>query len=123
VSKPTYNFWLIAAALTGATAVAIGAMGAHALETVLEQGGHTEAWKTASTYHLVHAVLLLVVSRWQPVPRYRWWLFSGSIYLLCLTSWKWLGPVTPVGGMLLIVGWISLAAGVTSQTLAKGDPH
>ncbi len=114
--KPTASGYTVAAALTGAAAVALGAMGAHALESVLEAGGMMAAWKTASTYHLIHALLLLLLTRWQPFPCRRWWvflsgvwLFSTSIYLLCLTPWKWLGPVTPLGGTLLIIGWVSLA--------------
>lgn len=112
----TPSFYGIAAALTGAAAVALGAMGAHALEEVLAAGNYTAAWKTASVYHLVHALVLIVLARWQPFSQRKWWvffvgvwLFSGSIYLLCLTPWKWLGPATPVGGALLIIGWVLLA--------------
>jgi len=113
--KDTSHYTMVLAALTGAAAVALGALGAHALEEVLASGGYTAAWKTAATYHIIHALLLVVLARWQPLPCKRWWLFftgiwlfSASIYLLCLTPWKWLGPVTPIGGTLLIIGWLSL---------------
>ncbi|MEM6884960.1 MAG: DUF423 domain-containing protein [Verrucomicrobiota bacterium] len=113
--KQTPHTFMVLAALTGAAAVALGALGAHALKDVLAAGDYTTAWKTASTYHIIHALLLVVLARWHPFPLKRWWvffvgvwLFSGSIYLLCLTPWKWLGPVTPIGGTVLIIGWLSL---------------
>ena len=116
--KEAPRYCMVLTALTGAAAVVLGALGAHALEDVLAAGGYIPAWKTASTYHIIHAVVLLILARWHPVPLKRWWLllvgvwlFSGSIYLLCLTSWKWLGPVTPIGGTLLIIGWVSLGFG------------
>jgi uncharacterized membrane protein YgdD (TMEM256/DUF423 family) len=103
-------------AVLGALAVALGAFGAHGLEDLLTRTGRTETWKTAASYHLVHSVVLLVLvhlSNWRPLP---WILFaagisifSGSLYLLCLTDTGWLGAITPIGGLLLIGGWGSLA--------------
>jgi len=121
---------MVLSALTGAAAVALGAMGAHALEEILAEGGYTAVWKTASTYHIIHALLLVVLAGWQPLPVKRWWvffsgvwLFSGSIYLLCLTPWKWLGPVTPLGGTILIIGWFSLALSTRNPTVGRSpDP-
>lgn len=102
-------------ALAGALAVGLGAFGAHALEAFLDEHGRTATWNTAVLYHLVHSVvlaLLALMEKWRP----RTWglvfagigLFSGSLYLLCLTQLTWLGAVTPVGGLLLIAGWLSL---------------
>ena len=107
---------LKATALIGALAVALGAFGAHGLEDRLVETGRVETWKTAAFYHLVHAVVMLVLvgrSAWRPLP----WLlfaggiavFSGSLYLLCLTGLSWLGAITPIGGLLLIAGWVALA--------------
>jgi uncharacterized membrane protein YgdD (TMEM256/DUF423 family) len=103
-------------ALVGALGIALGAFGAHGLEAFLISHGREETWKTAAMYHLIHAVVLLVLvlrKQWSAWP----WLvfamgisiFSGSLYLLCLTQIGWLGAITPIGGLLLIAGWISLA--------------
>lgn len=105
------------AAVLAALAVILGALGAHALKDQLAttQNG-AENWRTAAHYHLVHAAVLLVLAWRRPVPRVAWWLiaagiagFSGTIYLLCLTPLRWLGPVTPLGGLCLIAGWLALA--------------
>jgi uncharacterized membrane protein YgdD (TMEM256/DUF423 family) len=110
--------WIRIAALLGATGVILGAFGAHALRARLEPA-QLASWTTAVQYQLFHAVALLAIGSWieasgrspGPTP----WLFalgillfSGSIYGLVLTPWRWLGPVTPIGGMLLIAGWLSL---------------
>lgn len=103
-------------AVFGALGIALGAFGAHGLADLLTEHGRVDTWETAAFYHLVHAVILLVLSTatgWRPVS----WLaiaagvciFSGSLYLLCLTQAGWLGAVTPIGGVLLIAGWASLA--------------
>ncbi len=110
--------WIIIAALSGALAVVAGAFGAHGLRThaTLEQ---VQSWMTASQYHLLHSVVLLALALYSAqAGRTVQWpatlftigivLFSGSIYVLVLTSAKWLGPVTPVGGLFLIAGWASL---------------
>ncbi|MGB0372085.1 MAG: DUF423 domain-containing protein [Opitutales bacterium] len=93
-----------------------GAFGAHALKDFLTENGMVENWKTASMYGLVHAALALVWSFIRPERRLStlcWlsgvWLFSGSIFGLCLGGPSVLGPITPLGGLLLIVGWLSAA--------------
>jgi uncharacterized membrane protein YgdD (TMEM256/DUF423 family) len=72
-------------------------------------------------YQLVHAVALVAVGLWvfqADVPGLKWagWgfvggviMFSGSLYLLVLTGARWLGPITPLGGIALILGWVVLA--------------
>ena len=113
-----------AAAALGALAVAAGAFGAHLL------AGHVpadrvEVWQTAARYHLVHAVVLLVLAdrpgRWA----YRLVaagtvVFAGSLYALVLLDLPVLGAVTPVGGALLIAGWTTLA--VTALRAPAGSP-
>jgi len=102
-------------ATTGALAVGLGAFGAHGLEAFLAETGRTATWNTAALYQLVHSVvlvLLALVEKWRP----RTWglffagiaLFSGSLYVLCLTQLTLLGAITPVGGLLLVAGWLSL---------------
>jgi uncharacterized membrane protein YgdD (TMEM256/DUF423 family) len=112
--------WVGAAALFGATAVIAGAFGAHGLESRLgpEQ---LRAWNTAAHYQLMHSIALLALGLFGsasgrsvllPAALFSlgMLLFSGSIYLLVLAEQRWLGPVTPLGGLCLIVGWLSLVA-------------
>ncbi|HEY2574250.1 MAG TPA: DUF423 domain-containing protein [Verrucomicrobiaceae bacterium] len=106
---------LVTTAVTGFLAVALGAFGAHALRETLEKTQHLETWKTAVQYHLAHAVALLAVALAGPAWRRTAWcwmggvlLFSGSLYLLAVTGIKWLGAVTPFGGLLLLAGWVML---------------
>jgi len=93
-------------------AVALGAFGAHSLRTTLETRGMLEVWNKAVFYHFIHAVALLALALYGTVNRGAWWLlfvgivlFSGSLYLLALTNLRWLGPVTPVGGLCFLAGW------------------
>ena len=114
---------IITAALFGLTAVIFGAFGAHALKASLSSAD-LEAWKTAVSYQFYHTLVLLFLSNFSKYRsrsiRFGYWsftagiiLFSGSIYLLSLRSLiginlSFLGPVTPVGGLLLILGWLFL---------------
>lgn len=107
-------------AVLAALAIGLGALGAHKLEPQLTADGMLEAWKTAALYHLVHAVALYFLSalksqnigRPARIALWLWFagiiMFSGSLYGLALTQWKMLGPVTPIGGVCLIAGWIVL---------------
>jgi uncharacterized membrane protein YgdD (TMEM256/DUF423 family) len=104
------------AALSGFFAVAFGAFGAHALHTRFDALGTLSVWQTGVLYHLVHAVVLLVISRWEPFPRLAFWLifwglvlFSGSLYLLAVTKILWIGAITPLGGLGMLGGWLALA--------------
>src|SRR4051812_41160961 len=108
---------LLAAGLLGLTGVALGAFGAHGLKTTLESTGGLENWKTAVFYQLVHAVALLALAS-RPENSVRWiaagWivgvvLFSGSLYALALgMPAKFIWPVTPLGGLALLLGWARL---------------
>ena len=109
------------AAVIGFFGVLFGAFGAHVLRSFLEQLGTAEFWRTAVLYHLVHAVMLLVISGWRPLPRFAYCLiligvviFSGSLYAMALTNFKWFGAITPIGGIGMLSGWLALV-------LAKGD--
>jgi uncharacterized membrane protein YgdD (TMEM256/DUF423 family) len=103
------------AALLCFLAVALGAFGAHALKATLETRGLMDAWKTAVLYHFLHALALLVLAYLGARPRAVWWLlfsgiivFSGSLYAMGLTNVRWLGAVTPLGGLLFLAGWLWL---------------
>ncbi|MDD5262593.1 MAG: DUF423 domain-containing protein [Methylacidiphilales bacterium] len=118
------------AALFGFLAVALGAFGAHGLQRVLEQHQSVEIWKTAVLYHLAHSVVLLVLSCWNAGRRPFYFfaggivLFSGSLYALALTGIKWLGAITPLGGLLLLVGWAYLILlGANADKIAERPPR
>lgn len=100
-------------------AVALGAFGAHGLKPVLlQRPDGVETWKTAVLYHMIHAVVMLVLAlQGNRANRMAWLLmglgtigFSASLYLLSTMGWKVLGPVTPAGGLLLLAGWGCLVA-------------
>lgn len=99
----------------GFLGVALGAFGAHGLRKILLETGRVENWETAVFYHLVHAVVLLVLAVRPTVHKATFWsfaagiiIFSGSLYILALTNLKWLGAITPLGGVGLLVGWLLL---------------
>ncbi|MEA3208982.1 MAG: hypothetical protein QOE70_2039 [Chthoniobacter sp.] len=103
-------------ALSGFLAVSLGAFGAHGLQATFERHGTAAIWQTAALYHLVHAVVLLVLATRGVVPRLPFILFavgivifSGSLYLLAVTNVKLLGAITPLGGLSLLGGWLALA--------------
>lgn len=110
----------MAGALFGATGVGLGAWGAHGLAAFI---GHADTgpWDTAVLYQLIHALGLLLVGVLQTNARtslLAWsgylmmvgvLLFSGSIYGLVLNGPRWLGPITPLGGVSMILAWTLLA--------------
>lgn len=113
---------LIIAAIYGAVAVALGAFAAHGLKSRLSEQLLT-VFQTGVTYQFYHTLALLLAGLWLRFAPSPWvaaagifWalgvvLFSGSLYALALTSIKWFGPITPLGGLLFILGWICLLVG------------
>lgn len=100
------------AAAFGFMGVVLGAFGAHALQPLLMANSTLAIWQTAVFYQLVHAVAMLWAADRKPLIA-RFWaagivFFSGSLYLLALTNIKWLGAITPIGGILFLVGWALL---------------
>ena len=106
-------------ALLGALGVILGAFGAHALRAHLEPHD-LETFETAVRYQMYHAVALFgaawFLSRNAPYAAPAAWafvagvaIFSGSLYLLVATGQRWLGAVTPLGGLAFIAGWLLLA--------------
>ena len=104
---------LVSAGLLGASGVALGAFGAHGLKARL--GASLSVWETAVQYHLIHALFCLALALRLGAPpglRLSGWLavagvilFSGSLYALALGGPRWLGPITPLGGLAFIVAW------------------
>ncbi len=119
---------LIIASILGAIAVIMGAMGAHALESLISPNS-LKSYLTGARYNMVHAITLVALAgnqhhihpKWFKISTYTFLigtvLFSGSIYLLSTSSITGieaksvLGPITPMGGLVLISGWVSLATG------------
>jgi len=126
-TNPAPRRLLVAAAILGFLAVALGAFGAHALSDLLAAGDRGAWWDTATLYHLTHAVAALaagLLTGWRSsrLATVAGWcfvagvvIFSGSLYALATSAgWagaeqRWLGAVTPIGGVLMLVGWGMLA--------------
>jgi uncharacterized membrane protein YgdD (TMEM256/DUF423 family) len=115
---------LTTGALLAGIGVALGAFGAHGLRNVLEPAA-LGWWQTAVDYQMWHAIGLLAIGALgRPSLRtpalsiaIGTLVFSGSLYLMALTGLRWLGAVTPLGGLLMIAGWAILAW----RVLKSGD--
>ncbi|ALJ01597.1 DUF423 domain-containing protein [Rufibacter tibetensis] len=121
---------LILGALLSGLGVMIGAFGAHGLSKLLTETGRTETFETAVKYQMYHALGLLLVgvlmTQFPAASGLRFsgicfligiLIFSGSLYILCLTGIRWMGAITPIGGLFLIGGWLNLV-----WALAKNLP-
>jgi uncharacterized membrane protein YgdD (TMEM256/DUF423 family) len=104
-------FFRIAAALCF-LAVALDAFGAHALRSTLDAHGMPDVWNKAVLYHFIHAIALFALALFGIANRSAWWLlfvgiflFSGSLYVMALTNLRWLGAITPLGGICFLAGW------------------
>lgn len=119
---------IITIGILGALAVTLGAMGAHFLKEKMKLAPDLLAgFETGVRYHMFHTIVMLALVVWKTSQKSKWldwayacffWgivLFSGSLYFLCTRSlynaeWlKVMGPVTPIGGLVLIAGWIMIA--------------
>lgn len=115
---------ILIASLFGLSAVVLGAFGAHGLEGKISDY-HLGTWKTANQYHFYHTFALLFLSTFSRAKNASIrvsfiafsigiFLFSGSLYLMSirdligLQGFRWLGPVTPLGGLCFMVGWVGL---------------
>jgi len=121
--------FVIIASLFGLLGVAAGAFGAHGLRDRVTED-MLAIWNTAAHYQLIHAVALLATA-WAAGQFARPWataagwlfvtgvvIFSGSLYLLVLTDTRWLGAITPIGGVAFLLGWVTL--GVAAM---RGGPR
>ena len=114
------NVWLLIAAINGFLAVAAGAFGAHGLQGRLDAAA-LQVFEIAARYHMYHALAMGVAAVLARAPRLAGAataaamflagivLFSGSLYVLALTGQRWLGMVTPIGGIAFLAGWAMLA--------------
>lgn len=115
----TAVFFIRVGAILGGMAVALGAFGAHLLKQRLAPDLF-EIFEVGVRYHFYHTFAILVTAavgalwpgKWATAACAAWLLgtvvFSGSLYLLALTGARWLGAITPLGGVALIVGWVFL---------------
>ncbi len=113
------RLFFVLASVSGGLAVVLGAFGAHGLKTRIEPE-LLATFEIGVRYQMYHALALLAVARAQwsaaRLLATSGWLFlagtvlfSGSLYLLTLTGQRWLGAITPLGGLAFIVGWFCLA--------------
>jgi len=113
--------WVMIGGIAAALAVAFGAFGAHVLEARLDPDV-MDTYGTAVDYHMMTALGLIAVAwaagRKTHPARIKWAgrlllaglvIFSGSLYVLCLTGLTWLGAITPIGGVSMVCGWLALA--------------
>ena len=100
------------AAIVGFLGVALGAFGAHGLKAILSANDTASIWQTAVFYHITHSVASLWATEKNGTVVRLWTIgiaiFSGSLYLLAVTNARWLGAITPIGGLFLLAGWALL---------------
>jgi len=119
--------FLLIASVSGALSVAIGAFGAHGMRTFLEANNRFDTFETAVRYQFYHTFLLLIIGllmtqfQTKTMEWAGWFcfagilIFSGSLYILCATGVKWLGAITPIGGLMFIVSWVLLGISILKK--------
>ena len=112
------NF-LVIGAISGFLVAILGAFGAHGLKDILDEYGKS-IYEKAVLYHMFHTMAILIlglIEKIQPELQLSLagWafifgiiLFSGSLYVLAVTGFKWMGMITPIGGLMFIIGWVML---------------
>jgi uncharacterized membrane protein YgdD (TMEM256/DUF423 family) len=124
------RFGIVAGAMLAGVAVAAGAFGAHGLKEMLSATGQVDNWETASRYALVHALGLILTGLVARLPGSKAGLaaaaagcllvgtliFSGFLATLAVTGLRILGAIVPIGGVLMIAGWVLLAAAAAGIT-------
>ena len=110
--------WIAVGAASGALTVALGAFGAHALKERIS-AEDLEIWQTAVHYQGLHALALIAFGLAHQVRQMRGFagwcflfgsaIFAGTLYAIALGGPRWLGAITPFGGLSLILGWLAFA--------------
>jgi uncharacterized membrane protein YgdD (TMEM256/DUF423 family) len=123
----------VIAAIFALFGVMLGAFGAHYLKERLLINGMLEVWQTAVFYHLTHSIAAYFITYQRPASEHlgrkagaAWligiFLFSGSLYALSLGGPRWLGPITPLGGIGFVIGWIcAIWAAVRTSKLTSAE--
>jgi uncharacterized membrane protein YgdD (TMEM256/DUF423 family) len=124
------KFWFISTAVFGFLSVVLGAFGAHSLRNILDEYGRS-VYEKAVLYQMFHTMALFAVAVMQLLNKEAsfsaagWGffagiiLFSGSLYLLATTGIKWLGAVTPIGGVAFLFGWVWLVVSIVKARLSS----
>src|SRR2546423_13329029 len=109
-------------------AVALGAFGAHWLKPTLEARNLVDVWNKAVMYHFIHAIALFVLALVGSTNRGAWWvlfagiiIFSGSLYTMGMTGVRWLGAITPIGGVCFFAGWAWV--GIAPSEVLRRSPR
>jgi hypothetical protein len=112
---------LVSGSVLGFLSVALGAFGAHALKDFLSANQRLATFETAVQYQMYHSLALVatgILALVLPKIDFGWigllfligiFIFSGSLYILCATGIRWLGAITPLGGVSFLVAWMWLA--------------
>lgn len=123
------KFILVAGVIMAALAVGIGAFGAHGLKNILEANQRMETFETGVKYHFYHALGMILIGILMfriPSPLLQQaglalfigiLIFSLSLYILSLTNIKWLGAITPIGGLAFLIGWAMCAWAILKADL------
>jgi len=122
------KLFLVLGGVNAALVVVLGAFGAHALKTRISSD-MMAVYHTAILYHAIHALGLLVIGMvvaWLPGSgflRLAGWtmligiaLFSGSLYVLSVTGIRWLGAITPIGGVAFMLAWVLFCVAVLKDS-------
>lgn len=119
-----HKIFLISGTVFGGLAVMIGAFGAHALKNLLESSSRTDTFETAVKYQFYHGLALILLGILMMNFKHNFYnyagysfaigtiIFSGSLYILCLTGITKFGMITPIGGVFMILGWAFLLFGI-----------
>lgn len=126
------KFWLEIGAVLCAVGVAAGAFGAHGLRDSIEPR-LLQAYEKGVFYHLIHALAIVSISGISFVAEqvkrrvlntffFGIVVFSGSLYLMAITGQRWLGAITPIGGLAFIIAWTVLALSVHNRANSNNEP-
>ena len=132
MSRKSCN-WIIVGSLSGAVSVLLGAAGSHWLQPLIE-GDYTDTYSTAVRFHMLHSLFLIIgaiildrvasnffllAALWFSLLGLA--IFCGSLYVLAVTQFSILGAIAPIGGISLIVGWLSLAFGLLRSKVKRAS--
>ena len=129
ILMPVQKIFVLSGAILGFLAVAIGAFAAHALKQKLSTEMHG-IFEVGVRYQMYHALAIIIVALLYPYAPSTLMkaagisfligtiIFSGSLYILALSGIKWLGAITPIGGVLFLAGWICIIIAVLKKGVA-----
>ncbi|MDX1628929.1 MAG: DUF423 domain-containing protein [Fulvivirga sp.] len=126
--------FLLISGISGALAVGLGAFGAHAFKPMLIAADRLATYETAVLYHFIHTQALFglaIILNIHQKTGFKYAgiafttgivIFSGSLYVLCFSGISWLGAITPIGGILFIIGWLLVAFSIIGKSNGLDQP-